>query len=67
MGNMAYCMFENTLHDLIDCREAMQFEKKLSESERKALDKMVEVCQDIIDEYEYYSDDENADGEEDED
>lgn len=66
MGNMGYCRFENTLHDLIDCREAMQFGKELSESERKALDKMVEVCQDIIDEYEYYED-QDVDGEEDED
>lgn len=50
MANMSYCRFENTYRALLDCLEAMNDE--LSERERGYKGRLVEVCQEIIDEYE---------------
>ena len=47
---MSYCRFENTYRDLVDCAQAMN--ETLSESERKYKEKLVNVCQEIIEEYE---------------
>jgi hypothetical protein len=50
MPNMSYCRFENTYRNLVDCAQAMN--ETLSESERKYKEKLVNVCQEIIEEYE---------------
>ena len=50
MANMSYCRFENTYRDLVDCAQAMN--ETLSENERKYKEKLVNVCQEIIEEYE---------------
>jgi hypothetical protein len=50
MGNMSYCRFENTYRDLLDCLNNMNNE--LSESEAGYRERLVDVCREIIDEYE---------------
>lgn len=56
MGNMSYCRFENTLSDLEDCLSAIQEgdaeDEKLSLSEKRAKDRLIRVCKEIIDEVE---------------
>lgn len=52
MANMAYCRFENTYSDLLDCYNAIEDRKELSESEEKYAEKMYRLCQNFIDEYE---------------
>jgi len=48
MSNMSYCRFENTLHDLRDCWENFEDpQDELSESEKKARKKLVELCREI--------------------
>ena len=49
MGNMSYCRFINTLHDLQDCEEHM--EDELSEREQQAREKLIKLCQDIAENY----------------
>ena len=49
MGNMSYCRFINTLHDLQDCEEHM--EDELSEPEQQAREKLIKLCQDIAENY----------------
>lgn len=51
MGNMSYCRFENTYHDLKDCYESLNFGDELSESETKYKDKLIKLCQEITDNY----------------
>lgn len=51
MSNMSYCRFENTLRDLEDCAEAIAEQEKLSESERKAKNRLIELCIDIANDY----------------
>lgn len=53
--NMSYCRFQNTLTDLEDCFDAMcgvgeyyQSRADISEEEINALERMVEVCRDIV-------------------
>ncbi len=48
MSNMGYCRFQNTLSDLRDCVEALEDGKKLSDEERAAADRMVEVAETFI-------------------
>lgn len=55
MGNMSYCRFENTLRDLQDCHRAMNDGLELSQSEQRNFIRMVELCRDITDMYEGYS------------
>lgn len=50
MANMSYCRFENTLSDLRDCAEHWE-DEDLSKSEQKARKQLLELCQDILDEY----------------
>jgi hypothetical protein len=50
MANMSYCRFENTYRDLLDCLNAMN--DNLSESEAGYRERLVDVCREIIDEYE---------------
>ena len=47
MSNMSYCRFENTLNDLRDCYRNFDSEE-LSDSETIARQKLVELCQEII-------------------
>jgi len=50
MGNMAYCMFHNTLQDLQDCYNVIDDDPdKLSESERTARKRLIEICCNIAD------------------
>jgi len=58
MGNMGYCRFENTLEDLRDCYENWDSlveeetdDKIPCESELKAREKMLKLCQDIVNDY----------------
>ena len=60
MGNMSYCRFENTYHDLSDCMDVilakqdpetekfdLKFGEKLSESEEMFMRKIIEMCKEI--------------------
>jgi len=47
---MSYCQFENTYKDLLQCLNNMN--NKLSESEAGYKERLVDVCREIIDEYE---------------
>jgi len=58
MANMSYCRFENTYHDLKDCYEALNeadslesLEQTVNEYEKKFIQKLVELCKDIVDEF----------------
>jgi hypothetical protein len=50
MANMSYCRFENTYRDLLDCLSAMN--DQLSDREKGYRDRLVDVCKEIIEEYE---------------
>jgi hypothetical protein len=50
MPNMSYCRFENTYRDLLDCLDNMN--EQLSKSEAGYKESLVDVCREIIDEYE---------------
>jgi len=50
MPNMSYCRFENTYRDLLDCLDNMN--EQLSKSEAGYKESLVDVCKEIIDEYE---------------
>jgi hypothetical protein len=47
MGNMSYCRFENTSHDLVDCFNNLD-ETGLSEYEESARRNLIATCIDII-------------------
>ena len=58
MANMSYCRFQNTLQDLRDCFNEMdeafsegmslaEFANTLSEDERWAMHRIIELCIDI--------------------
>ena len=47
---MSYCRFENTYRDLLDCYHNMNSDK--SDDERAYMRRLVDVCKDIIEEYE---------------
>ncbi len=52
MSNMAYCRFQNTLADLRDCEDALDEMwdlSELSEEERKAAKRLIQVCRRIAD------------------
>jgi hypothetical protein len=54
MGNMAYCRFENTLSDLEDCYEDMEFGKDFSElslTEQEARNELVALCKKIAEQF----------------
>jgi hypothetical protein len=51
MANMGYVMFENTLGDLQECYDALLEGKKLSDEEKKARKKLVELCVTIAEEF----------------
>ena len=48
MSNMEYCRFENTYNALQDCYEAIANDtEKLSTSEGKYKQKLVQLCKDV--------------------
>jgi len=66
MPNMSYCRFENTYRDLLDCYENMN--NINGESEKNYMRRLVDICKEIIDEYELNKmseDDEDDEWEED--
>lgn len=50
---MSYCRFQNTLGDLRDCQEALDYgeAENLSEEEEKAKDRLIEICSEIAGDY----------------
>jgi hypothetical protein len=50
MANMSYCRFENTYRDLLDCLDNIN--EQLSKSEAGYRESLVNVCKEIINEYE---------------
>jgi hypothetical protein len=61
MANMSYCRFQNTYNDLVDCYENM--ENVNSDSEKRYRTRLIELCQDIIQDYgdDYVFDDDEDD------
>ena len=51
MGNMEYCRFTNTLHDLRDCQQAMD-DSDLSPEETKNRERLLYLCAQIAADYE---------------
>ena len=54
MANMSYCRFENTLSDLEDCYEDMEFGKDFSElslTEQEARNELVALCKKIAEQF----------------
>ena len=49
MANMSYCRFQNTYRDLVDCYDNLN--GSLSESESRYRERLVELCQSIVDEF----------------
>lgn len=64
MSNMSYCKFRNTLQDLKDCRDDMKAE---SAEEKKARKQLLELCQELIEEYADGTDWDSIDDQEDDD
>lgn len=46
MGNMSYCRYENTLHDLRDCWNNWN-DEPTSEEEIKARESLIKLCKEI--------------------
>lgn len=57
--NMSYCRFRNTLNDFKDCLLALKYEDvdELSPEELYAAKKMRELCEEYIEEFDYFLDD----------
>ena len=53
MANMSYCRFENTARDLWDCCQNMEDNDDLSESERRARRRIIQMCVEIAEDYGY--------------
>jgi hypothetical protein len=64
MANMSYCRFENTYRDLMDCYHNIN-NNDLSKGENEYRERMIKICQDILDEYDPNSFVEEEEGEED--
>jgi len=58
MGNMKYCMFENTYGDLKDCLNHIH-DKLTSHDEILARTQLIQICRDIIEEVENPSEEED--------
>ena len=67
--NMSYCMFENTVNDLRQCRSQLMDEgterttAQAGERERSHVMGLIKLCQQIVDEFDKgeYGDDEDPD------
>ena len=51
MSNMSYCMFENTYKDLLQCQEALDDGKELSEEETDYKKRLISLCKEIVEEH----------------
>ena len=58
MTNMSYCRFENTLHDLIDCQNALwesnsidELMKESNDYESKSIIDLIKLCVEISDQF----------------
>lgn len=51
MSNMRCCRFRNTLADLNDCWDYLDFVEELSEDESGARENLIKLCQDITNDY----------------
>ncbi len=58
MGNMSYCMFENTFQDLEECYEALvkagsvsELEEIVNRYELPYVEKLLSLCMDIAEEF----------------
>ena len=51
MANMSYCRFHNTLEDLEDCKNALENRDIESSSEKGKAKALIELCQEIVDNY----------------
>jgi len=51
MSNMSYCRFQNTYADLVDCRDALDEDRPLSEAEYEKAKQLIELCQEIAEGY----------------
>ena len=54
MANMSYCRFRNTLIDLKDCYDNITEIEEMSEDELHARRKLIELCQEIAQDADYY-------------
>lgn len=59
---MSYCRFQNTLRDLRDCYENMDYMdnedgEELSDEEKKAKEKLIDLCHDISSNYSEHNED----------
>lgn len=63
---MSYCRFENTYKDLLDCYNNLN-DMDLSESEAEYREQLVQMCNAIVEEYEFVKMSERDDDDEDED
>ena len=56
MANMSYCRFENTANDLRDCVYAIEegeYNKDISESEKRGLEEILELARQLVNDLEY--------------
>jgi hypothetical protein len=55
VANMSYCRFQNTLNDLRDCAEALDYgdaeDENLSTEEKRAKEALIKVCSRIAADY----------------
>ena len=51
MANMSYCRFENTYNDLLDC--SIHINSDLSERESRYRKLLIELCNQIIEDFEF--------------
>jgi len=49
--NMSYCRFENTLAALLECRDALDEDEELSQSEEKAKSRLIRLCAEIAEDF----------------
>ena len=54
---MSYCRFENTAIDLRDCQRNLPY-RNLSRSEAHYFIQLIDICREIAEHYEDYSDEE---------
>jgi hypothetical protein len=52
MANMSYCRFQNTYLDLLDCANNLN-DKDLSDSEKMAKKNLLELCKEMIEDFEF--------------
>ena len=60
--NMTYIAFENTFNDLRQCRRILEDGGPSSESERRYAKRMIEMCKDLVQDYEEHVNELNAKG-----